>query len=108
MPRADDERRTMEQRVRALEVVVNGNGRPGLAENVRLLMTQGKNTMTLLECVKRSTDTLLQDRAIDEARREGSRRAIVQIRYIAILMLGLLGLDFTVGLRTLGRLFLGE
>jgi len=90
---------TLAERVRRLEVVVNGNGRPGLAENVRLLMTQGETHKTLLECVKKSTDQLLATRMVDEARREGSRRAITQIRGIAIIMLALLGIDLSVGLR---------
>jgi hypothetical protein len=90
---------TLAERVRRLEVVVNGNGRPGLAENVRLLMTQGESHKLLLEAVKTSTDQLLSTRLMDEARREGSRRAITQIRGIAIIMLTLLGLDLSVGLR---------
>jgi hypothetical protein len=105
MPDGTDELRT---RVRALEVLVNGNGKPGLAEGVRAvtadvehLRQQIFQQSTVLTQVNERVGELVHDRELDEARKEGSRKAINQTRAMAAAMIALLGLDLTIGLDAL-------
>ena len=105
MPEDCDDLKT---RVRALEILLFGNGRPGLAEGVRLvtadvehLRVQIQEQGTVLTQVNDRVGELVQSRTLDEARKEGSRKAINQTRTMAAALIALLGLDLTVGLDTL-------
>jgi hypothetical protein len=91
-----------------LELVINGNGKPGLAEGVRAvtadvghLRQQMAQQSTLLTTVNERIGVLCHDRELDAARKEGSRKAINQTRAMAAAMIALLGLDLTVGLDAL-------
>lgn len=105
MPDGDDELRS---RVRNLEVLLHGNGKPGLAEGVRAvtadvehLRQQILQQSTVLKQVNDRVGDLVHNRELDEARKEGSRKAIAQTRTMAAVMIALLGIDLTVGLDAL-------
>lgn len=104
----DDDLRELRTRVRNLELVVNGNGKPGLAEGVRAvtadvehLRVQMVQQSALLTTVNERIGVLCHDRELDAARKEGSRKAIAQIRIMAVALIALFGLDLTVGLEAL-------